>query len=478
MRSECFFAAAFAAALAVAQIPAQVQPALDHISANGLKGNVSFLASDLLQGRATPSPGLDIAAEFVAARFRAAGLEPAGDDGYFQTAHMQQVQADTTGFKLQISDGKDTVDIGPDAAAIQTFTALDLNHVAAVKNRAADRKGKVVFVPAGDLRSATAMRDLRASGAALAVITGSRPRAAPRLASPEDRAESVPIVFVASGAVATMVKNAQSLTVTAHIAAPKEKPVTLRNVAAVLRGSDPILKDTYILVTAHYDHLGVKAEGQGDRIYNGANDDASGTASMIEVAGALSVLEKKPRRSVVFVAFFGEELGLIGSKWYGRHPVVPLAKTVADINLEHMGRTDDPTGPKLNDATITGFDFSSMPQVFVKAGKLAGIRVYKDEKRSDPYFARSDNQALADSGIPAHTMCVAFEFPDYHGVGDEWPKIDYENMAKVDRMVTLGLWMLAESDKPPAWNASNPQTKEYIAAAAKLHHATDSAGAK
>ena len=468
MRSKCFLTWVFTAVLASAQIPAGVKPALDHISANDLKGNVSFLASDLLQGRATPSPGLDIAGEFVAARLRAAGLEPAGDDGYFQTAHMQQVEADMTGFKLEIGDGKDTIKVEPDSAATRTFAAIDLNDVDAVKAGAADRKGKVVFVPSSDLRNPHFMQDLRKSGAALVVITGFRPRTGARLATPEDRTESAPIVFVRSDAVTKMVKNAQSLRVTAHIAAPKEKPITLRNVSAILRGSDPKLKDEYVLVTAHYDHIGVKADGQGDRIYNGANDDASGTASMIEVASALNGLDKKPRRSIVFVAFFGEEEGLIGSKWYGRHPIVPLAKTVAGINLEHMGRTDDPTGPKLNDATITGFDFSDMPQAFVKAGELTGIKVYKDEKRSDPYFARSDNQALADSGIPAHTMCVAFEFPDYHAVGDEWPKINYENMAKVDRMVTLGIWMLAESDKAPAWNASNPQTKEYITAAAKL----------
>lgn len=468
MRSKWILVSALTGVTAYAQIPAAVRPALEHISANDLKGNVSFLASDALQGRATPSPGLDIAAEFLAARFRAAGLEPVGDDGYFQTAHMDQIESDMTGFKLEISDGKDTIKVEPDAVALRTFAALDLNDADAVSSSASDKKGKVVFVPSSDLRNEHLLRDLRQSGAALVVITGFRPRTGPRLAAPEDRRENAPIVFVRSAPVATMVKTAKSSKVTAHFAAPKQNPVTLRNVAAILRGSDPKLKDTYILVTAHYDHLGVKADGKGDRIYNGANDDASGTASMIEVAGALSALQQKPRRSIVFVAFFGEEAGLLGSKWYGRHPVVPLAKTVADMNLEHMGRTDDSTGPKLNDATITGFNFSDLPQTFVKAGQLTGIKVYKDEKRSDPFFARSDNQALADSGIPAHTMCVAYEFPDYHGVGDEWPKLDYENMAKVDRMVTLGVWMLAESDKAPAWTAADPQAKEYISAAAKL----------
>ena len=164
----------------------------------------------------------------------------------------------------------------------------------------------------------------------------------------------------------------------------------------------------------------------------------------------------------------------MGSKWYGSHPAVPLVKTVADVNLEQMGRTDDNSGRQVNNATMTGFDFSDVPQIFAKAGELTGVKVYKDNNRSDPFFARSDNQALADSGVPAHTMAVAFEFSDYHGVGDEWQKLDYENMAKVDRMVTLGVWMLAQSDKVPNWNASNPEAKKYVAAAAKLH---DSAAA-
>ena len=101
-------------------------------------------------------------------------------------------------------------------------------------------------------------------------------------------------------------------------------------------------------------------------------------------------------------------------------------------------------------------------------GELTGIKVYKDEKRSDAYFSRSDNQTLADNGIPAHTMCVAYDFSDYHGVGDEWQKLNYENMARVDRMVTLGVWMLADTDKVPVWNAKLPDTAPYIAAAAKL----------
>ena len=106
--------------------------------------------------------------------------------------------------------------------------------------------------------------------------------------------------------------------------------------------------------------------------------------------------------------------------------------------------------------------------MLIDAGRLTGVKVYKNEQNSDPYFAFSDNQALADVGVPAHTLGVAFDFPDYHGVGDEWPKIDYQNMAKVDRMVAVGLLHLASEAAPPTWNDSNPATKKYVDAAKKL----------
>jgi len=471
MRSKWLFPAVFAATV-FAQIPAEVKPALDRITPGDLKGDVSFLASDLLEGRATPSPGLDIAAEFIASKFRAVGLDPGGDDGFFQTAHLKQVEPDMTGFKLELANGKETISLETDSVAVRNMAPVDLAGVETVKSGATDRKGKVVLITMRDLRHYGGLDDLRKSGAAMIIVTGFRPHPGPRIVV--DDSENVPVVFVRSDRVTALLKADAAVKVTAHIAAPKQKAIVVRNVAGVLRGSDPVVKDTYVLVTAHYDHIGIKTEGKGDRIYNGANDDASGTASMMEVAGALSRLPVKPKRSVVFIAFFGEEAGLLGSKWYGSHPAVPLVKTVADVNLEQMGRTDDDSGRQVNNATMTGFDFSDVPQIFAKAGELTGVKVYKDNNRSDPFFARSDNQALADSGVPAHTMAVAFEFSDYHGVGDEWQKLDYENMAKVDRMVTLGVWMLAQSDKVPNWNASNPEAKKYVAAAAKLH---DSAAA-
>jgi Zn-dependent M28 family amino/carboxypeptidase len=169
------------------------------------------------------------------------------------------------------------------------------------------------------------------------------------------------------------------------------------------------------------------------------------------------------------MTFFGEERGLLGSRFYGRHPLVPLAGTIADMNLEQVGRTDASNGPQIGTASITGFDFSEVPRIYAEAGKLVGVNVYKDLQASDQYFAQSDNQALADVGVPAHALCVAFEYSDYHGVGDHWEKIDYANMAKVDGAIALAVMQLASDAPPPKWNESNSKAKKYVEAAKKLH---------
>jgi hypothetical protein len=254
------------------------------------------------------------------------------------------------------------------------------------------------------------------------------------------------------------------LTLTLSVPAPVERPVRLRNVLGLLRGSDPALKETYVLITAHYDHLAPRPVGGGDRIYNGANDDGSGTVAVIELASALAALPERPRRSVLFMTFFGEERGLLGSRHYSRNPVFPIEQTVAHLNLEQIGRTDSSEGPQIGRASLTGFDYSDVGTTLRTAGELTGIEIYKHERNSDTYFARSDNRAFADLGVPAHTLSVAFLYPDYHSVGDHWEKIDYGNMARVTRAVGLGLLMIANEAREPRWNEAQPRAARYLKA--------------
>ena len=252
------------------------------------------------------------------------------------------------------------------------------------------------------------------------------------------------------------------IAISIKLPAPTATPVTVRNVAALLLGSDPVLRSQYILLTAHYDHIGRNRAGE---VNPGANDDGSGTVSVIEIAQALAAMHVPPKRSLVFMTFFGEEEGGLGSQYYARHPLFPLSKTVADLNLEQLGRTDSNIGPEISNATLTGFRYSSLPHTLQQAGELTGVNVY-EAPNGDDYFDRSDNQTFAEHGIPAHTLVVAFEFPGYHDTGDIWPKIDYENMAKVDRMIALGLVMLAATPTPQPGTPptkSNPLSKRKIA---------------
>ena len=220
-------------------------------------------------------------------------------------------------------------------------------------------------------------------------------------------------------------------------------PAGQRNIIGVLKGRDPVLRNTYVLVTAHYDHIGEKKDATGDTIYNGANDNASSVSAMIEIARAMAAAPVKPRRSVVFMAYFGEERGLVGSRYYAAHPVFPIEKTYAQVNLEQLGRTDDVEGPRLKAATLTGWDRSEVGTILAAAAKPLGIRIYKHEKYSEEFFERSDNEALVKLGVPAHTISVAYGFPDYHGLGDEAGKLDYANMTAVSRAVRAGISALA-----------------------------------
>jgi len=442
---------------------------MNHISADSLRGNLSFLASDLLEGRATPSRGLDLAAEYLAAQFRRAGLEPAGDDGYFQTATVTVREPNREGFSMTITAGGRTMNISADETYLIPAAPLNLDGVQLVIADGSQgltteaMNGKPVLVAAQ-----SGVRFPQGARPSLVLNLTTTLPSAPQVANPANPPQTGTTGSIAKPALADFVRGATDVRITLHASAASEKAVKVRNLAAILRGSDPQLRDTYVMLSSHYDHLGLASVGQ-DRIYNGANDDGSGSSSVIEVASALAALPVHPKRSVLFILFFGEERGLWGSRFYAAHPLVPPAQTIAQLNLEQIGRTDASDGPQIRTASITGYDFSELPGILADAAQAAGVRVYKNPQNSDAYFGRSDNQSLADLGIPAHTLCVAYDFPDYHKVTDSWEKIDYDNMATVDRAVAFGLLQLASDATPPKWNEQYAPARRYVDAARRLH---------
>ena len=455
------------AVLVAASLSAAPPGVLERITEDDLRANLSFLASDVLEGRSTPSQGQAIAAEFIASRFRLAHLTPIANGGYCQQAEFGQ-WTPVTG-KVMLTSGSRKLKVTADEFSLRTSEAVNLDRVPVVRiqdvvsDAVLAKAAETAFAIDPGLASEQRAKLLEAHPA-LVVTVWPGERTAARAAAVGDLEDLRQPRLSLWGEAGKFVTGANA-TVSVRVPAAPVARLRACNIAGVLTGSDPALQHEYVVVSAHYDHLAPAASGT-DRIFNGANDDASGTVSVIEIAQALAAMPVKPRRSILFIAFSGEELGLLGSRYYAKHPLVPLAQTVGQINLEQLGRTDDKEGFGAGSMTFTGFEFTDLPHEFEK--NAAGVRVYATDD-SNEYFGRSDNQALADAGIPATTVSAAFRFADYHQVSDEWQKIDFANMTKVDRAIAEGIIAIADRAEPPHWNGGENRTKRYRQAHKRLH---------
>jgi hypothetical protein len=439
--------------------------------ARALTSIVSFLASDALEGRDTPSHGLNVASEYIASEFRRVGLKTS-----FQTAKMSVRRVVREGFEVSFTDGTKAVSLpvatalwnaGPKVdlagAAVRKLTAVELREL-----KLETVEPVVIIEGPGGPGLQQGVMKLAAAGAKVVVMVGI-PMPLPTQTIEFDDQPKLGVVMLrtADKDAEAFLKAGTSLKASLKIAEATTKTDDARNVIGILEGSDPKLKDEYVLLTAHYDHLGIRPSETGDKVYNGANDNASGIASIIESARLIGQLPKAPKRSIMLVAFFGEERGLLGSRYLVRNPTVPLKQMVANVNLEQTGRTDSSEGANLGQVNLTGYHFSTIHKYMEEAGKATDLKIVKHEKFSDPYFQASDNAAFAPAGIPSTTMSVTYAFPDYHQRGDEWEKIDYANMAKVTRAIAQGTFLIADAPERVSWNAEDPKTKAYRDADAK-----------
>ena len=208
--------------------------------------------------------------------------------------------------------------------------------------------------------------------------------------------------------------------------------IKMFNVLGVLEGKSK--KDEFVIVSAHYDHLGVKKSGKGDRIYNGANDDASGVVGVLALAEYFAK-QNNNERSILFVTFTAEEMGLIGSKHFGKD--IDASKFVAGINLELIGK-EPKTGPKT--AWLTGFDRSNFGKIIQKNLKGSGYQLFPDPYVKFNLFFRSDNASLAKLGVPSHTFSTTqIDIdPDYHKVSDEAETLDVGILTETVKAVAKG----------------------------------------
>ncbi len=500
----------------------------DQIDVARLRADLTFIAADELEGRDTPSRGLDVAARYLAARLQALGLKPGGDEGsYFQRFGTTRRTVDPA--KASVTLGDRTFSYGDDFLGTAPGTAeaamVYVGHGYMVKKKDVDAyagtdvKGRIVVAHAGypegvsraDLRGESGpdtwespasyaarhgavgvvlvpdyptlagWRTSRESGATarggvtVDAFQAGRPTPVPMITA------SMPLVSaIFSGeavSASDVAKWAQDHKAHAPVMLGEKKRLRLdlgarteavktQNVVAIFEGADASLKQEYVALGAHYDHIGVSSSGS-DRVNTGADDDGSGTVALLNMAEALVRGNVRTKRSWLFVWHAGEEKGLWGSRYFVEHPTVPLDRIVVQLNVDMIGRSRKPgdagntslTGP--NETYVIGSKMmsSGLGTLSERINKdFLGLSFnYKYDEPTDPnrFFFRSDHYSYAKKGIP-----IIFYFSgvhgDYHRASDEIGAIDFIKLERVARTIYATAHAVAELPARPAVDRKLP----------------------
>jgi Zn-dependent M28 family amino/carboxypeptidase len=215
-----------------------------------------------------------------------------------------------------------------------------------------------------------------------------------------------------------------------------------KNILGIIPGSDPEVAGEAVVIGAHFDHVGIGAAVDGDSIYNGADDDGTGTVAILEIARDLA-RGPAPRRTVVVLLSTGEEAGMVGTRWYLEHPAVPLEQTVADFQIEMIGRPDSLAGGP-GRGWLTGYERTTMGDQLTEVGSP----IVPDPRPDQRFFFRSDNAPFAYAGIPAHTLSSFNLHTDYHRPSDEVDMVDFTHMAAVVDAAVEAVRFLADGPTP------------------------------
>jgi hypothetical protein len=477
--------------------------ALESITENELKAHLEFIASDYMQGRdfGTPIPGLELTADYLKTECMKMGLKPVGTD-YFQIVEMVSVKpdAENTFFKLNEINGtekyktkdiftlggsseNDTVtgdvvfcgygwyneetkyndtegmDIKDKIVLVMTRnreTALDTSKKSFDSNLEGMKLNKAFF---GGAKALILVPDpLNPDKKSLDMVKGFVYRGSYTLKGAK-ASSFIPVKLIfgteelaneivkESGKTLLQLQNEinksgspKSFEVKNYMAEiqliKKSEPVEGKNIVAILEGSDPILKNECVVLSAHYDHLGIAANGD---INNGADDNGSGTVALLEIAEAITKMKKHPKRSIVFAWFTAEEYGLIGSEYYTLNPIFPLKNTVANINLDMVGRSaenellkvDNPEKSLAGPNGIYIITGDKSPELTEISNKICGkLGLIPSDALTDEFMERSDQFNFHKNGIPVIAVFTGFH-EDYHHPTDDFDKIDYLKMKRV-----------------------------------------------
>ncbi len=437
-----------------------------------LRRQVSALAADSMKGRSAGSPEAMEAARYLAAELKRMGLEPGGENGtYFQNVPMGRTEfleiptlaaVDSAGAKLDAVAGVDfdLADGGCDARSLKVITAAS----AAEIPKLADSSAALVLLAGSANERGEWLKSAgipEGNGWGLLVTLGAKePGSKPLERPPRPRSRTSPatprITVRGNLRQAFVDKRIATLTIRAPVRSiVLESANVIGKLSGVGTPQDKSLAAEIIEFSAHYDHLPPKpaAEGQ-DTIYNGADDDASGCAVVLELAEAFAH-GQKPARTLLFFLATGEEIGLVGTNYSLEHPLVPLDKIVLDVNFEMLGRPDPlVTAPAR--MWLTGFERSDLGEELQRLG----VPVVADMRPDQGFFGRSDNYALALRGIVAQTLSSFGLHNDYHKVSDEAASLDYVHLEACARGAFVGCRVIADGSFRPRWKEGLDPSKQ------------------
>jgi len=461
-----------------------------------VRRRVEVIAHDSMGGRDTPSPGLEKTAAYIAAEFRRLGLVPAGDsNSYLQRYPLHRTRLDGDSSRAEFAAGGITARASARRDLVYVFGSRTGRTLAAPVvlasgalqlegTRALDIAGKILVVVGNNRTPGATPVNQYLSGAfernpaAVVMVIDNDTATLARQVANQFRERSLvpgesdtdPVVvmvheraigplFAALGLDLQALRTSPSYAVQAlpdlslrlTVANEPGPGITAPNVAAILEGSDPELRHEYVVFSAHMDHVGTNPAAVGDSIWNGADDDASGTAGVLELAEAFAAHEVRPRRSLLFVTVSGEEKGLWGSDYFAGNLPVPRTQVVANLNMDMIGRNWRDT------IAVIGKEHSDLGATLARvhaAHPELGMHPVDDQWPHENFYYRSDHYNFARRGIP---ILFFFNGPhkDYHQASDTPDKIDAEKEARLLQLIYYLGEEIANHPERPRWNEAS-----------------------
>ena len=418
---------------------------------------MEFLASDAMNGRGSGTRDEWIAVTYVASQLRRWGLEPMGEDGgYVQTIHIERP---TLAAPPVLTVGDRQYTHGKEVTVASMSAEKMEGAIAAFAPGKTAPKGSVVVIPEMTRElsvalSAASMVLAKSNGCGtFRPQAGALPRISPRTVGAPAATTRPSCVALSDDADAVAETRTSGTRVTLEGPVKVVEASKTWNAVGRLTGSDPAQAAEVILLSAHIDHVGTgrtstsseeKPAADRDTIYNGADDDASGSIAVLELAEALAA-GPRPKRTIVFAWFGSEESGGTGSRYFADRPVVPLDRIVANMQFEMIGRPDAKVPP--HTLWLTGYERSNLgPELATRGAKLV-----QDPHPEQSFFTRSDNIQFARRGVIAHTVSSFGLHKEYHQPSDEIGMIDFAHMTDAIRSMVEPIRWLANSTFKPEW---------------------------